>query len=276
MNTRYCPLILIAAVLLTAASSCKSTQEAVLAETPVEEVVPVDPEPQMLAVLYQQTAAEYRALCYQAFNLARWKLEEAIRNREGSTRLSIVVDIDETVLDNSPYEAKCLIENVQYPENWDAWMNAATAKAVPGALDFLNFARENGVEVFYISNRSQKYFNQTLQNLQRLKFPYSREDHVLLKRNDPSKKSRRQTVAERTTVVLLLGDNLNDFSEIFEGSSVQERASVTDRFSDKFGNRFIVLPNPMYGAWLSALYKYNDTLNLTEKARLREEALNSF
>ena len=88
----------------------------------------------VMATLYHQTAAEYRALCYQAFNVARYRLDESSKILGGMKKRSIIVDIDETMLDNSPYEAKCILEKISYPEGWDEWINKATAKPVPGAL----------------------------------------------------------------------------------------------------------------------------------------------
>ncbi|OQX79972.1 MAG: 5'-nucleotidase, lipoprotein e(P4) family [Bacteroidetes bacterium 4484_249] len=228
------------------------------------------------AVLYQQTAAEYRALCYQAFNLARLQLDRSLRIMGLMKQQAVVVDIDETVLDNSPYEAKCILENISYPRFWDEWMNSSSAKPVPGALDFLKYAESKGIEVFYITNRKEKYREQTLKNLQNAGFPFATNDHLLLRTDSSSKKTRRDSVSETHAIILLIGDNLNDFSEVFEKKSIPERFEMTDKMKKDFGSRFIVLPNAMYGEWVSALYDYNHSKNETEKSEARQRHLQGF
>jgi len=228
------------------------------------------------AVLYQQTAAEYRALCYQAFNLARYQLDQNLRIMGLQKQQAVIVDIDETVLDNSPYEAKCILENVNYPAYWDEWMNASGARPVPGALEFLKYAESKGIEVYYITNRKEKYRNQTLKNLQSLEFPFAQNDHLFMKTDKSSKKSRRGLVSETRKIILLIGDNLNDFSEVFEKKSIPERLDLTDKMQKDFGHRFIVLPNAMYGAWESALYDYDYSKSEAEKSEARRQHLIGF
>jgi 5'-nucleotidase (lipoprotein e(P4) family) len=229
-----------------------------------------------MAVLYQQTAAEYRALCYQAFNVAKYQLDQNLRIMGLQKQQAIVLDIDETVLDNSPYEAKCILENVSYPDYWDEWMNASNAKPVPGALEFLKYAESKGIEVYYITNRKEKYREQTLKNLKSLDFPFAQNDHLFMKTDESSKKARRDVVSETRKIILLIGDNLNDFSEVFEKKSVSERFELTDENQQEFGKRFIVLPNAMYGEWEGALYNYDFSKNNIEKQELRNEHLKKF
>lgn len=228
------------------------------------------------AVLYQQTAAEYRALCYQAFNVAKYQLDQNLRIMGLQKQQAIVVDIDETMLDNSPYEAKCILENVSYPDYWDEWMNASNAKPVPGALEFLKYAESKGFEVYFITNRKEKYREQTLKNLKSLDFPFAQNDHLFMKTDESSKKGRRDFVSETRKIILLIGDNLNDFSEVFEKKSVSERFELTDKNQQEFGKRFIVLPNAMYGEWEGALYNYDYSKNDIEKQELRNEHLKKF
>lgn len=229
--------------------------------------------PEMLAVLYQRTAAEYRALCYQAFNTAQYQLELRLKEKHGMKKYSVIVDIDETMLDNSPYEANCILNELIYPEGWDEWVNSASAKAVPGALEFLRFAETRGIEVFYVSNREQKYFDKTMLNLQNLQFPFARPDHLMLKSGEGSKADRRGRISNSTDIVMLIGDNLIDFSEMFENQPVQTRNELTDRFRLKFGTEFIVLPNAMYGDWLNAVYYYDKMLDDEGKAEKQRSAL---
>ena len=229
-----------------------------------------------MAVLYQQTAAEYRALCYQAFNLARTKVDASSKMIGGMKSNAVVVDIDETMFDNSPYEAKCILDAIHYPAAWDDWMNSSSAKAVPGALEFAQYARDKGVQIYYISNRKEKYRKQTLNNLQTLGFPNADDEHLMLRSNVNSKKGRREKVAAHNNIILLIGDNLNDFSEIFEEKTNARRFALTDEHMKDFGNRFIVLPNAMYGEWEGAIFDYDYSIDEGVKLELRKKALTSF
>ncbi len=209
------------------------------------------------STLYHQTAAEMRALSYQAFNLARYRLDQSLRKAGLSKQQAVVVDIDETVLDNSPHQARLIMENKRYPEYWAAWCNKAEANPLPGAVEFLNYAHEKGVEVFYVSNRHDSLRKPTLKNLRHLDFPSADDDHIFLKTTTSGKKERRDKISENHEIVLLIGDNLADFSEVFEGGTILERFENADKYKDAFGSRFIVLPNAMYGDWEGAAINYS-------------------
>ncbi|MCB0806245.1 MAG: 5'-nucleotidase, lipoprotein e(P4) family [Bacteroidales bacterium] len=229
-----------------------------------------------MAVLYQQQAAEYRALCYQAFNIAQMRVEESTKMLGGMKPKAVIMDIDETVLDNSPYEAKCILDSVSYPTAWDKWMYKADAKPVPGALAFVKFVEEMGMQVYYVSNRKDKYRKETLQNLKDMKFPFASDDHLLLKTDQSSKRERWDQVLQKNMVILMIGDNLNDFSEVFEKKTVDGRFEVTDSLKSEFGKRFIVLPNAMYGEWENAFYEYDFSKTPAEKKSLRHQHLIGF
>ncbi len=230
----------------------------------------------VMATLYQQTADEYRALCYQAYNVGRWRLQAMLDTLSTNKRPAVVVDIDETVLDNSPYEGYLIKSGRSFPDGWKSWVNAAGAKAVPGALDFLKFATQNGVDVFYISNRKEAIKAATMHNLKQLGFPQVRADHIFLRTTTSSKESRRQSVLKTHTILLFFGDNLNDFAAVFEHKSIAERFKQTDAFKEKFGKRFIVLPNAMYGEWEGAIYNYQRRAAAAQKRKMRLEHIKAF
>jgi 5'-nucleotidase (lipoprotein e(P4) family) len=229
-----------------------------------------------MAVLYQQTAAEYRALCYQAFNLARLQLDQNLKRMGLMRQQAIVVDIDETVLDNSPYEAKCILDAIQYPAYWDEWVELAKAEPVPGALEFLQYAGSKGIEVYYITNRREKHREATLKNLKKIGFPFAENEFLLMRTDESGKKSRRDKVSETRQIIMLIGDNLNDFSENFEEQLISERFALTDSLKSEFGTRFIVLPNAMYGDWEGAVLNYEYSKSSSEKEMMRRKALNGF
>lgn len=233
-----------------------------------------DNEYQVGAILWTQSSAEYRALAYQSFSLARLRLDQALAKR-GAKPAAVVVDVDETVLDNSRFQAELILRGVAYTaEAWTQWCDRAEAGAVPGAVEFLNYAFRHGVHVFYITNRRQPEKAGTIANLKKLGFPDVREDTVIVREGPtPSKESRRQNVSARYRIVLLVGDNLNDFNDDFSGKSVAERKTQVDRERAEFGSRFIVLPNPMYGDWEGAIYGNQSRLSDSDRSAMRKAAL---
>jgi 5'-nucleotidase (lipoprotein e(P4) family) len=253
-----------------------------LAQTPAPAPQPQSfSEYQEGAILWTQTSGEVKALCYQAFTLARMMLERDLRqNRRSRMRRAVVVDADETVLDNSRYQATLVKNGQAYSaQGWTEWVNRAEAAAIPGAVEFLRYAASRGVRVFYITNRKQVEKEATAANLKKLGFP-GVSDETLLVRTDPdgsSKEPRRRSVSARYRIVLLMGDNLNDFAEVFENSkTVQGRMAAVEQNRNQFGTRFIVLPNAMYGDWENAIYEYNFKLTETEKAAKRKSQLKTY
>jgi 5'-nucleotidase (lipoprotein e(P4) family) len=241
-----------------------------------------DTEYQLGTVLWTQSSAEYRALAYQAFSLARLRFDQAVATPKSGRAPgrslkppAIVVDVDETVMDNSRFQAELILRGVGYSSDiWQGWIDRAEAGAVPGAVEFLNYATRRGARVFYITNRKQAEKAGTMANLKKLGFPGVDENTVMVKEgSSSSKESRRNTVRERYRIVMLIGDNLNDFADDFSGKSIAERSAEVDRQQAQFGSMFIVVPNPMYGDWEAAVYGNKSGLKDDEKRAMRRAAL---
>ena len=207
----------------------------------------------LLATFYNYYAAEYKALAYQAFNVGKARLKEIRIDNPENMKLAVVVDIDETILDNSPYEAKMMFDKSEYSsESWTKWCNLEKAQAVPGAVEFLNYADSLGFNIFYITNRKKKFVEEsTIENVRKMGFPQAARDRFLLREGERSKESRRQAVSEDYEIVLLAGDNVGDFYE--DSAIFSERDKLMISNKDYFGSRFIVLPNAMYGEWVSSI-----------------------
>ena len=236
---------------------------------------------QTAAVLYMQKAAEYRALAYQAYNIARMRLDQDLDKKnvkklpkaERGRPRAVIVDIDETVLDNSPSQALGIKTGRPFnPTDWYAWGEMRKAKAVPGAVDFLNYAVSKGVKVFFVSNRDEVQKAATIENLIKAGLRDLSTENVLLRETESSKDSRRAAVAAKYRIVMLIGDNLDDFSGVFERKSVADRFAATDAAREDWGRKFIVLPNAMYGTWENAIYEYQ-RLTEAQKAEKRAAAL---
>ena len=137
-------IFVFSAVILVACSSRHTTTDLL----PAKNSVVVNGK--LFATFYQQRAAEYKALCFQAFNIAQLRLDQ-FQPAVGKP-MAIITDIDETVLDNSAYEAHQTLQGKDYdPASWYEWTNRASADTVPGAPAFLKYASSKGVEIFYIT-----------------------------------------------------------------------------------------------------------------------------
>ena len=238
-----------------------------------------DNEYQVSAVLYMQKAAEYRALCLQAFNWAKFTLDSDLKNKkklpknERKLPRAVVVDIDETMLDNSPAQAQGIKNQQSFDlKTWYAWGEMRKARSIPGSVDFANYAAKQGVKIFYVSNRDEVQKQATIDNLRAVGFPDISAENVVLRQKESSKEARRISIAEKYRIVILLGDNLNDMAQVFEKKSVSDRFAEVEKAKDLWGSKFIVLPNAMYGDWESAIYEYQ-RLTEAQKAEKRASAM---
>ncbi len=222
----------------------------------------------LLATAYTQRAAEYRALCLQAYNIAHLRVDEIVKKNYPKPK-ALITDIDETVLDNSPYEAHQTLQGKDYESaSWAEWTAMAKADTVPGAFSFLKYASSKGIEVFYVTNRGEKEREVTLKNLQKFNFPNADNAHIMLRENISSKEERRKSIAASYSIVMLLGDNLADFSFAFDVKNTADRMNNVNAGSAEFGDRFIILPNFMYGDWEASLYNFTPSLMQAQKDSL--------
>lgn len=269
-------LIILSMVMLTACASAPSAEPGPPAPAPA---AGADtewaglPSPSAMAVLdatlWLQTSAEYAAMSRQIWRAAERLLPEALADTTWSAALeqepgagdlppAVIVDVDETILDNAPYAARLIEGDESFTEeSWAVWVEEAKAHPVPGALEFVRTARELGVEVFYVTNRLANLEEATRRNLDAMGFPPgdAEDVHLLLEEREgwvSDKTSRRAWVAERYRVLLLAGDDLNDFLPA-RGLSVEARAELTERHEDRWGTHWIVFANPTYGSWVSAV-----------------------
>jgi acid phosphatase len=218
------------------------------------------------AVLWMQTAAEYRALTTAMYARAVPVLDRALQDPAwtaateqtgtfGSLPPAVIIDLDETVLDNSAFQGQLVRDRQPYTEAaWEDWVRTAQAGAVPGAPAFIHTVEERGVRVFYVSNRAAAQEGSTLANLRTLGVDAT-GDRVLSPGEHgwtTDKSVRRAFVAEHHRVLMLVGDDLGDFVAIARLSPA-EREALVDRYADRWLERWVILPNASYGSWLRAL-----------------------
>ena len=230
------------------------------------------------AQVWTQNSAEYRALCFQAFNTAKINIDSFLSSEKKYDRpLAIITDVDETVLDNSPYDGRLILEDVSYDrESWVEWGNLEIAEAIPGSLEFLTYASEKGIKVFYVSNRYSEQLESTINNLKILGFPNVSESTVLLRSDSRSKSKRRNSISDGHEVIMLIGDNLSDFNDEFEVKISEERINYTNEMRGNFGTKLIVLPNPNYGDWESNGLFGGESFDNIEKDSIRKSNIKSY
>lgn len=231
----------------------------------------------LLAVAWQQNSGEVNALRYQAYNSAMNYVDKLVKEKT-TKPYAVTLDIDETIIDNSPHAGYEIKHSDPYSsENFNKWIQKADAKAIPGAKEFTDYAKSKGIEVFYVSNRKEDiHLDATIKNMKKLGFVNSDKEHILLKTNDSDKAPRWNKIEEKYNLAMYCGDNLGDFPNGYYNKSNEERNKIVKEQSTYFGNKYIVLPNPVYGDFENAIYNYNLNKTPSEKIQDRLKSIKSF
>jgi 5'-nucleotidase (lipoprotein e(P4) family) len=242
---------------------------------------PVPQNDMLNAEVWIQTAIEYRANCLTVYALAKVRLDEALADKNWSAYdqtggyqnlpPAVILDLDETAIDNSAYEASLVVKGTLFnSETWGDWVKAEQAKAIPGAVEFTQYAASKGVKVFYVSNRNADQKAATEHNLAALGFPIGGNvDTVLLQKDRPewssgAKGSRFAYIAKDYRVLLMFGDQIGDFSDKYN-TSLADRDKVFAALKAHFGHDWMMLANPVYGSFESAPYGHDFKLSDDEK-----------
>lgn len=296
-------LVLVACTAL-ALSSCKRTETPATAAAPVAATAsqtpaaapasPSNPAHDNLnAVAWVQTSVEYKALSEQTYRAAADHLDQALKekhwdalvpeergNAATGLKPAVVMDVDETVLDNSPYQARLVRDGTDYDEvSWDQWVAEKKAKPLPGVVDFARAANAKGVTVLYISNRAVHLEQATLANLEAVGLPVAEGVFLGLgtvvegcEQNGSEKNCRRRLAGQKYRVLMQFGDQIGDFVQVVANTR-EGRDQLYGEYHDWFGERWWMLPNPTYGSWEPALFN-NDWAQPREARRqAKREAL---
>lgn len=226
----------------------------------------------LMNVLYHKNAAETKALQYQAYNIATQSVEKLKINTAAKKKKAVVLDIDETVFDNSPYQVDMNLNDEMYPKGWVEWTSQGKAKLIPGVKDFLSLVDKKKIEIFFITNRTEEERAGTENNIKLYNLPVKPEN-VFYKTNTSSKKERRQKVLSNFEIILLVGDNLADFDDLFDQRQYEQRDQTVEKLKTYFGHKFVLLPNPMYGDWEGALYDWKFPKTSKEKEEVLKKIL---
>jgi acid phosphatase len=257
-----------------------------------QDAKPADPIPaddRLNAILWTMTSAEFEAASFMAFATAKAQLDAALLDKSRSaapeqrgdyTNLppAIIMDIDETILDNGPYQVRLMYNTTERPADlMSRWVEEANAKPLPGAVDFIANVQSKGVTIFYITNRNAEKEEATRKNLVAVGATFPKEfDTVFLERERPEwtgdKSTRRAAVAATHRVLLMLGDDLNDFVSA-QRVPDHERRAIAEREAPRWGRDWIMIPNPMYGSWEGAAVDLKFRATPEERRRIKHDKL---
>ncbi len=272
-------------------ASCTSTKVHTSAENQAAAYDPLQ-NATTQAILWGQNSAEYKAIALQTFATAKRMLPLPLQDSYWTASLTqnqnsishlppaIILDVDETVLDNSPFQARLILSGGTFSDSlWNDWCREAAADAIPGAVEFTNYAAEQGVTIFYLTNREHVVEEQTRQNLVALGFPVPDTVDVILTKGEranwtSSKVERRNFIEQNYRVIMLFGDDLNDFLPA-KDITQQERNSLVAQYAHYLSRRWFILPNPVYGSWEQALFNFDYSLDEDEMRQIRIQHLNT-
>ena len=241
----------------------------------------------MLAVLYAQSSAEYEANNLQTFAGAKLALEKALVNKNWTAAIeqkedfsekppAVILDIDETVLNNIPFQARAIIKGESYPNGWVEWMLEEASTSVAGVSEFLKYADSKGIKIFYVTNRIAIAEEATRNNLKKLGLPFDTDRDVLLMKNEngwtSDKVSRRELIAQDYRILLLIGDQLGDFISLDEATAgMDSRKEIAAKYEEMWGKKWFMITNPIYGRWEASIYnnEYPDTESELMQMRLK-------
>lgn len=246
MRLPHVRLLLLAAVL-----SCAPAPAAETAPAPVPAVATPRADTAIgKEILWVRTSAEHRALLLQTYRLAGQQLERLASGEERGS-WAVIIDADETLLDNSVYQLRRARQGLGFtPESWNEWVLERAAPALPGAVPFTRRVRDLGGRVAVVTNRDEVVCDATRENLTDEGIVH---DIVLCMQPGGSDKNPRFEAVRQGAaspdipplrIVMVVGDNIRDFP-----STTQEIRDRPDAAFARFGERWILLPNPMYGSW---------------------------
>jgi len=238
----------------------------------------VDREQKVDAALWQ-LSAEARACFWQSFNLAKLRFDQALAKKKPGEKLAVIADIDDTLVDGVMYTADVLQDGEWTNEAFGKSLASDACLPLPGAVEFMNYVVEKGGTVFYITNRDPSLREVTYSTMKKMGFPMIDENHVFIREAGmaSSKESRRAKVEKDYKVVLLLGDNLEDFADLFPVTQGNDaRRDAVDKLRDQWGDKFIIFPNAVYGDWEKAIYYYDKTKSMEQRMQDKKAVFDQY
>ena len=227
-----------------------------------------DPQPNdlLLGVLWTQTSVEYKGNALTVYALGRIRLDQALADKKWTAAPAeqkgdfanlppaVVLDVDETVLDNSLYQVWMMKTGKTFStKTWNEFCDAQVSRAIPGAVEFTKYADSKGVKVFYVTNRGVEVEKSTRENMEKLGFPMGGNVDTFLMQNEKpdwgsTKGTRRAVIAKDYRILLNFGDNFGDFDDRYR-SGLPDRLKAFDENKERWGREWLVIANPTYGSF---------------------------
>lgn len=229
----------------------------------------------VMSAAWMYCSGEYRALCYQTYNLVLKTVQDTAAFQKNVKKpLAIVVDCDETILDNREYEVSVLYSAEKViGKDLNKWFKKSRSEIISGAADMLTKIDAMGVEIFYVSNRRKYVMKETLRNMQKLNLPQIDSNHVLLAEKESDKQARFDALQKNYSVIAYLGDSLSDFPLGLKNASWTEACADVDKNAAAFGTKYFLLPNPLYGSWEKRLADGYYQLSPADRCEARKKAI---
>ncbi len=249
------------------------------------------------ATLWVQTSGEYQAITRQTYRLAELALKDALDDAtwtasleqqelvdKGKVKLAdlkpaVILDVDETVLNNSTYQVELIAAEAEYSrDGWKNFVNKKKSTPIAGAVEFVKRCRECGVQPLFVTNREHEVEGSTRENLITAGLMLESDPDIVFSKYEKEdwksdKISRRTELAKKYRLLLLVGDDLHDFASTGYHPTFEERGNLVSKHPDWWGKKWIVLPNPNYGGWEQSLYDWKNSSSSETKLKLKRSRL---
>lgn len=249
------------------------------------------------AILWIQTSGEYGALTRQAYQAAKLQLASAIGDATwtASTEqeklssvgeidmselpMAVVLDVDETVLDNSAYQVGLIESKSEYSrDGWKLFCESKKSAAIPGAVEFVNHCRAADVKVLFVTNREHEVESSTRENLINVGLMKDDDPDIVFSKYEKDnwksdKITRRTELAKQYRILMLIGDDLHDFASTGHHPTSDARKKFATENADMWGSKWIVMPNPNYGGWEQSTYDWNNSSSAKTKLEKKRSNL---
>jgi len=246
------------------------------------------------SVLWMGTSVEYAASTTQVWKLGCAQIDKALADKNWTAAVeqegtdfqdkppAVITDLDETAILNLSFQAEMIKRGMDYSSKiFSEWKKYEAATPIPGAVECLQEAHKKGVQIFYVTAGKHKVEGHIKNNLEKLGFPMTEGVDTLLTKNEKpewrsDKSTRRAHIAEDYRIVAMFGDKMNDFVSGTATKTLEGRNAVYEQHKDKIGEKWFVLPNPLYGDWDQSLYERNFKLSEKEQRDMKEQYLKPF
>jgi len=248
------------------------------------------PNDLLIAALWTQRSVEFKGNAMTVYALAKLRLDQALADKSWTAAPAeqkgdfanlppaVVLDVDETVLDNSLYQVWTIKAGTSFSEpTWNQFCAAQVSRAIPGSVEFTQYAESKGVKVFYVTNRAASTEKDTRENMQKLGYPMGGNVDTFLMQNEQpgwgsQKGTRRAFIAKDYRILLSFGDNFGDFDDRYRASEA-DRQKFFEENKARWGREWLVIANPTYGSFDSAPFGHDYKKSPADQRKAKWDAI---